>query len=124
MINVRQVFWVDGFPCLVLDNPFAGKEEYLKHIDGALTQNGYVGVPVGHMDYGKHYDKMPPGAHSMVNGGLTFSGDFKKDGKAPQGFPDGDFWYFGWDYLHGFNSGNPVNHALQLAAYLKRRKKR
>jgi hypothetical protein len=52
---------------------------------------GYVGVPKGHILYGKHgHDYFDLKAN--VHGGLTFAGFL---------FPNKDYWFFGFDCAHG-----------------------
>ena len=84
--------WMDettGLPCLIVRGPL-----------GALC--GYVGVPNGHLAYGKDYDSVGVEAH----GGLTFSArcqpGVESHGichKVAPGEPD-DVWWLGFDCAH------------------------
>lgn len=69
--------WTDeatGLLCYIVRNQHSG------------SLLGYVRVPTGHPCHGKHYDDIDINAH----GGLTFSGDKKRDG---------DYW-IGFDCAH------------------------
>jgi len=51
---------------------------------------GYVGLPKGHPDYGKHYDDIDDSIE--VHGGLTFSGYWEE--------LQDQLWYLGFDCGH------------------------
>lgn len=76
-----------GMPCLIVRSSL-----------GALC--GYVGVPPGHPDHGKHYDNVDS---TEVHGGLTYANRCQEGGKichiAKPGEPE-DVWWFGFDTAH------------------------
>jgi hypothetical protein len=61
---------------------------------------GYVGVPLGHVHYGKFYDDMP---HEIeVHGGLTYSSN---DNNYPV---ESDLYWFGYDCAHLGDKKDPA----------------
>ncbi len=95
--------WTDpttGYPCLIVRGPV-----------GALC--GYVGIPMSHPLYGKHYDKTHD--HDIhVHGGITFAGGCMKHGGEEAGIchhdpKDGPRWWFGFDCAHAGDQAPKMN---------------
>ena len=79
-----------GFPCVVV-------------MQAMCYRTGYVGIPKGHVLYGKEYVDIDIDCH----GGLTYSRDYLIDQS------DKDVWWIGYDTGH-YLDGHDVASAREL----------